>query len=263
MAWFANLKWVIKVSMRGWVVKRKYRTMLSANSKYKNLHAGECCVVIGNGPSLTTADLETLKRKQVVTFAANKIFAVFNETDWRPDYYAVSDDRLYCNFAEQLDDVALPHKFIAVDVFNRCVKKKAGYELFYRLPIIFMEKYRAFRPDMTRRMGEGNTITYYLLQMAAYMGFKEIYLIGCDFSYSYGYDINGKYFEDKSVQDHFKADKTKLDNIPNLRPNLLAYTAARKYGEQHGFHIYNATRGGKLEVFERRDFDKIFNKEEK
>lgn len=38
----------------------------------------------------------------------------------------------------------------------------------------------------------------------------------------------------------------------------LAYKAARKYADAHGIKIYNATRGGKLEVFERVDFDSLF-----
>ena len=33
--------------------------------------------------------------------------------------------------------------------------------------------------------------------------------------------------------------------------------AARKYCDEHNVAIYNATRGGKLEVFERVNFDDI------
>lgn len=36
------------------------------------------------------------------------------------------------------------------------------------------------------------------------------------------------------------------------------YQAARRYAETHGIKIYNATRGGELEVFERVDFDSLF-----
>ena len=37
-----------------------------------------------------------------------------------------------------------------------------------------------------------------------------------------------------------------------------AYEAAESYGKESGkFKIYNATRGGALEVFERVDLDKV------
>jgi len=37
-----------------------------------------------------------------------------------------------------------------------------------------------------------------------------------------------------------------------------AYKTAKKYADRHGVKIYNATRGGNLEVFERVDFDTLF-----
>ena len=40
-----------------------------------------------------------------------------------------------------------------------------------------------------------------------------------------------------------------------------SYAEARKYSDRTGIKIYNATRGGQLEAFERKDFDEIFNKQ--
>lgn len=44
----------------------------------------------------------------------------------------------------------------------------------------------------------------------------------------------------------------------NVEYNVRAYKSARLYAENHGIKIYNATRGGELEVFERVNFDDIF-----
>ena len=41
-----------------------------------------------------------------------------------------------------------------------------------------------------------------------------------------------------------------------------AFQSAKLYAENHGIKIYNATRGGKLEIFERADFDLLMNKGE-
>lgn len=38
----------------------------------------------------------------------------------------------------------------------------------------------------------------------------------------------------------------------------MTFEKAREYADGHGIKIYNATRGGKLEVFERVNFDKLF-----
>ena len=73
-------------------------------------------------------------------------------------------------------------------------------------------------------------------------------LLGVDFSYAGSKDAKYEHFfkEEKLVATGFTAQVS------------LAYKAARKYADAHGIKIYNATRGGKLEVFERVDFDSLF-----
>ena len=46
-------------------------------------------------------------------------------------------------------------------------------------------------------------------------------------------------------------------NLPKVVEMTRAYISAEKYSREHGFRIFNATRGGKLEVFERVNFDTI------
>ncbi len=44
---------------------------------------------------------------------------------------------------------------------------------------------------------------------------------------------------------------------------IYAFNVAKEYADQNGVKIYNATRGGMLESFERIDLDSLFsNKEE-
>ena len=43
-----------------------------------------------------------------------------------------------------------------------------------------------------------------------------------------------------------------------VRQQMLGYEAAKKYAEMNEIKIYNATRGGKLEVFQRVEFESLF-----
>ena len=117
------------------------------------------------------------------------------------------------------------------------------YEYFYdRLP--------KFSDDFSKRSYAGSTVTYACLQLAVYMGFKEIYLLGVDFSSG---DIkNSKYA-------HFHIEE-ELVAVCFKRQVGAAYISAKRYADQHGIKIYNATRGGELEVFTRVDFDTLFTK---
>ena len=57
--------------------------------KYKDIHKGKRCFIIGNGPSLQMSDLEILYKNKEICFGVNRIFLGFNDTEWRPDYYVV------------------------------------------------------------------------------------------------------------------------------------------------------------------------------
>ena len=96
------------------------------------------------------------------------------------------------------------------------------------------------------------------LQFAVYMGFSEIYLLGVDHQYSIEMNPDGTMKKTEGVQDHFANDDI-CTNVPQTYKSTLSYYAARKYADLHGVKIYNATRGGKLNAFERVDFDKLFD----
>ena len=81
------------------------------------------------------------------------------------------------------------------------------------------------------------------------MGFKEIYLLGCDCSYPKG-------SKSHVVESGF-VDKNAVSNPIRMR---VGYKCAKDYADSHGIKIYNATRGGELETFERIDLDEVLAK---
>ncbi|MBO7254734.1 MAG: hypothetical protein J6V36_05480, partial [Clostridia bacterium] len=82
----------IEARMQNWAAnnfeKTKYGRKLA---KLKDSHKGERCFIIGNGPSLSVNDLNKIYEKNIPTFSTNRIFKLFEKTDWRPTYY-VSED---------------------------------------------------------------------------------------------------------------------------------------------------------------------------
>jgi hypothetical protein len=228
----------------------KYNKKLKS---FKNIHKGKRCFIIGNGPSLKMEDLDKLKNEY--TFAANKIYVAFEETDWRPTYYCIQDFRLIAlEFEFIKQKVEAKVKFIAGN--NPLLKKRfwKGWIYFFLDTSRFYlrSRYPNFSEDISKRIFEGWTVTYANIQLAAYMGFKEIYLLGIDHNYSMNSGsknhFSEKYMTGKMGKEH---------NLPHLEYSTPAYEAARQYAEHNAIKIYNATRGGKLEVFERVDFDTI------
>lgn len=233
--------------------------------KYKNLYSGKRCFVIGNGPSLTGQDLDKLCNE--ITFAANRIYYMFDKTKWRPNFYCVQDTAV----AKDMDEDLLICSSAAEATFIRMKSYKGIKKIYNRIKNVILipiyistsVKNTQFSDKADKYIYDGWTVTYMSIQMAAYMGFSEIYLLGVDFNYPLLRDIKGNVYKiDRTIAAHFyetaRDNKNRIDTMHTER-NLAYYTIADQYGKNSGkFRIYNSTRGGKLEVFERVDFDSLF-----
>ncbi len=117
-----------------------------------------------------------------------------------------------------------------------------------------------FLPDPVRGVRWGGTVAFTAMQLAVYMGFTDILLVGVDHRFSRSTNDRGELILDEGTQDYFDPaydrDRHLLDT-PNLERSTAAYLAARRWADRHGTRIRNATRGGRLEVFERADLDDV------
>ncbi len=218
--------------------------------KYKNLYHGKRCFIVATGPSLTLEDVEKIKGE--VTFGMNSVFRLFDKTDWRPDFYGVVDTWVYDNIKEDLEkctfDCAFyPDKYIKWENdFTHPIPlyQGIGYNAYIRS--IIPKRYRRvkFSKDISKRVFEGTSVIHFLLQIIFYMGFEEIYLLGTDCNYS------GKVKHSELVS--YK-NSNQIGNSPEDIYNGLIedYEFANKVAKERGIKIYNATRGGMLEVFPR------------
>lgn len=253
-----------KVSINIYKINRKFKIAnfhLSQNAKYlkslKNKHLGRRCFIIGNGPSLRTEDLDELKDE--ITFAFNRIYYIFDKTTWRPTYYCSEDEKVILSSIKEINELKIKNKFFPVNVpwdYNIHFKNSINY--IFEIGDSNVEP--KFSEDIVKRIYWGNTVAYTAIQMAVYMGIKEIYLLGVDHNFSKMINDDGELVIDESAKDYFSerynTDKENL-YIPNIGISTRAFLAAKKYAEKNNIKIYNATRGGKLEVFERICFDKV------
>ena len=59
--------------------------------KYKDLYKGKRIFVIGNGPSLTIKDLNTLHQHHEICIVSNMMHRAYNQTDFRADFHMMCD----------------------------------------------------------------------------------------------------------------------------------------------------------------------------
>ncbi len=217
--------------------------------KFKNKHKGERCFIIGTGPSLRMTDLDKLAEKNEICFGSNKIYLAYEKTNWRPDYYMVCDFNVFRSCYDVIKTIEDSTVFIE-DFYNILDMERISGSYLFRS--IHQKSKFKFSRDVVRGIYSGLTVTYNMIQMAVYMGFTEIYLLGVDFSYNGMAESKGNHFSDQYIEN------TKMKGIFYEKESLSAYKIAENESHNGDYKIFNATRGGRLEVFERKNFDDLF-----
>lgn len=220
--------------------------------KLKNSQAGKRCFIVATGPSLTLEDVELLKDE--ITFGVNGIIRLFNKTEWRPTYYAMCDRNVHRDYIDSGTDMALD-EFCHERAFMTAPMKKYYKESSSVKKTLFIP-YSYLNHEVTARnmdfrysedliFGGYNaaTVVNFCINIAQYMGFSEIFLIGTDCTSSGDKQYFDDYKQEQKTNFYFK---TMLE-----RNSIQAYTRIREEMEKRNVKVYNATRGGALEVFPR------------
>ncbi|MFC1930556.1 6-hydroxymethylpterin diphosphokinase MptE-like protein [Chloroflexota bacterium] len=247
-------------------------------SKFKNIHQGKRCFIIGNGPSIRKQDLTKLNNE--ITFVVNWFVLHEQYPQISPTYYCISTAGYFrMTTAELRETNNKLHRLLlektknATKFFNRRVQKYVesaslfpGHEVYYLNHAYFMDVHRrGMSRDITRSVNHGNTVIIdFCLHLALYMGFSEIYLLGCDcdIQFQSSGSSDSHFHPENPVWGVFKKIETADDaqKHGNFWYNNVVrdYSIVKKTFEQRGSKVYNAGYGGKLEVFERVNYDDLF-----
>lgn len=233
-------------------------------AELKDIHKGEACFIIGNGPSLTAEDLDRIADTGLASFAANSIYKMFEKTKWRPTYLVFQDQEVIDGLVAKFEELSFKCEkmFIRRDVYKQISSGLLSSSKLV-LPRLVMhirkDKYYDFSENLKKCAFDGCTVTYFMIQIAYYMGFKKIYLIGIDHNFPIMFDENDNVIVNNDVKMHcFEDSKNIVLNPARVLETTLAYKSARKFLDAHNVEIFNATRGGKLEEFKRIDVNTIF-----
>lgn len=231
---------------------------------------GKRCFIIGNGPSLNKHDLKLLENEY--SFGVNSFYYKTRETGFRPTFYVVEDSSVMKENIEEIRNFYAPFKFFPTIYKN--LHPKEPNTFFFTMNRGFYEKSSLnyciprFSPDATKELYCGQSVTFINLQLAYFLGFTEVYLIGMDFDYVIpkSHKRNGDVLlSDSDDPNHFHKDyfgKGKTWKDPKLDRVKANYEIAKLAYESVGRKIFNATVGGKLEVFERIDYYSLLKGDE-
>jgi hypothetical protein len=233
-------------------------------AQYAGRHRGERCFILGGGPSLKLIDPAPLRDE--FTFAVNGIFLVFDWLGFQPTYYVVED---FLVFQDRWSDIRrhVDQSTCFFPTQFRCAEFDRPSHHYFRAVYDFEPSagFPRFSTDPARLMWIGGTVTYICMQLAFYMGFDEVYLVGMDHNYvrpehvqadgqvwtSHGDDPN--HFHPQYFGAGYRWHDPQVDRMET------AYRKAYAVYQAAGRRLANATVGGRLEVFERVDYGRLFD----
>lgn len=282
----------------------------------KNKHEGKRVFIVGGGPSLDRTNLSLLENEYSI--AANNINDIFSRTSWRPYYYINTQ-----NHADPRD-INIASNHANTSFVNKKYKSKInsiGNIRFLNCRRISEKKHNCLgnpHPKDKRNKWSDNIYShvywynnsiYPMYQLANFLGFRTIYLVGCDLGMD---NANYVVYEDycldpvvharkeggvsvKSTITFLLRSKSKSKAVINALKTLYIYigsglfreryarsanfegysvisklfnrgaddkirrahSLAKRKLESRGVTVYNATKGGELEMFERYTLEEV------
>lgn len=212
--------------------------------QFKNIHAGKRCVIIGNGPSLRDTDLSLLRNEY--TFGLNRIYLMFDELGFETTFHVVINRHVVEQCVDDFRKIKAP---LFTTVQNRAFLDGAPNTGFLNN---IVGLWPCFSRDASRGVWEGYTVTYVAMQLAYYMGFSEVVLIGVDHRFAVSGAPNQLVESTGPDTSHFDPGyfpKGFKWQLPDLENSEVAYRLARKVFEDDGRRIIDATVGGALTIF--------------
>jgi hypothetical protein len=245
------------------------RPELQNIAELRGRHKGGRCFVLAGGPSISQQDLTPLEDEVCIStsnFFVHKDYALIN-----PLYHCVPN---FCSppfpesaavswFTEM--HRALGHATLITDRGNR--QKIENHQLFCDRVVRYVDTEGAWTDslppdalDLTQPIPPVQSVPVLALMIALYLGFDKIYLLGCDHSWLDHYGDSRHFYPETQVAwvawggEAWGSYGEELRCIHEL---WTEYRHLRAYAERSGRQIYNATLGGRLDVFERVSFQDV------
>ena len=218
-----------------------------------NMHANQRCFIIGNGPSLRQTDL-SLPRGEY-PFGLNRIYLIFPELGFSTSCLVAVNDLVIEQCAAEMQNLSLP-KFLT---WRARPWFRPDPNITY-LDTDFTGD-EGFSSNLTRRIYEGFTVTNVALQLAYYMGFSEVILVGVDHNYVTQGAANQAVVSQGDDPNHFASNyfgKGFKWQLPDLVGSERAFLIARNAYSQASRAILDASMDGKLSIFPKVSFYSLF-----
>lgn len=247
-----------------------FKKELRKNKQFHNQYKGQRCFVIGNGPSLKSVDLSSLANEY--TFTVNQISRNPHFKELKTNFHFITDTVFFQIDENNSEDLELMNTIKKINTENNRptvffpvlvmeFAKKHGLDKDFDLHFLAEGLYFLdnIKIDYSKYVPGFCTVVQFCITMAIYMGFSEIYLLGCDNtglittiqtmldnqSNNYAYEISDN--EQKRMKK--VADSQNLYSCICGYANIQnGYTLLYSYCQKHGIKLINCTEKSAIDL---------------
>jgi len=203
---------------------------------WDKIHEGETLFMVGCGPSLTYDKLDMLQGH--TSMSMNNIALAYPHTEWRPTYYLNVTRSFYFDDYWQKAGLEAIKSAECSFIWARNAVPVARAQLNKRVSLLSCHTMPIWSSYADANVSRYGTSMFAALHVAYFMGFKSVYLLGCDLDYAKNTD-----FENKKEGYHFSSDyygalksekidyrRLILDEVRTVDAHSIANLAFRKRG---------------------------------
>lgn len=231
------------------LLPRKRRIDKAAIAKIRGICKGERCFLVGTAPSLVHLDLSKLSDEKV--FSVNRGYDLSRFGVDRLFGYVISDPAIIGDYSDEIDVSGVPHVFVSSAVPESPIR---GAERAIAFDVVKLPRMTDgfFQHDLTKGLYDAHTVMIHAVQIAAWMGFSEIYVVGVDLS-----------FDPKNLHCYESTERESRDAVRRsmVHAGKMAegFRIAGQALAQRGVRLANAGVGGHLDTIERVSFGSLFS----
>tara|TARA_R110001583_G_scaffold151248_2_gene303184 strand:- start:6094 stop:6879 length:786 start_codon:yes stop_codon:yes gene_type:complete len=234
----------VRYALDGVIFARK--SYSSDMEELKNKYLNSPMLIVGNGPSLNITPLDDFIG--IRSIGMNKIDLLFDKVRWRPDLIVCTNNLVVQQHHEEMVKHGIPCLLSWKSRWFMPRWRRKEFTFFLN------KNENKFSMEPNKGVGVSGTVTYTALQFAHYMGANPVILFGVDHSFQYEGAPNDIQKRTGSDSNHFDPNyfaSGQYWGVPNLALSEYGYQQAKEAFEQGGRKVYDATVGGKLDIFEK------------
>lgn len=261
-------------------VDKECARRLQKNRKFKDAYIGHRCFIVGTGPSVKKQNLGVLKNEYV--FTVNTGYKLQDFSKMHSNFHVLVDGMYFSTQTEHKEQIEFVEEL-------KSIRKEVTFFFPYRKSIDFVRKYNLEEElniayleedmrsywtkediDFTTLTPLTGTVVLTAVLLAIYMGFSEIYLLGCDCT-----DIFtsiGSKIQDASMVtyawDNDANQQKRLENTLGKRSlesiyhvQYIKFKNFRHINDicnSLGIKLYDCTQAGLLDCVEKKKFEEIY-----